>query len=1105
MKRAVLAAAAAAAGISAWAGMAGADPRPSLSQPALSPDGTEIAFVSGGDIWTAPASGGTARLLVSNPATESRPLYSPDGSKLAFQSTRDGPNNIYILTLATGQVTRLTFADAGEALDGWSADGKWIYFTSSKNDVQRQGDIFRVAATGGTPLEVSREQYLNEFESAPSPDGKTIALIAKGLSSSQWWRHGHAHIDETEVWLKPVDGDAYRRLLPADAKHAWPMWARDGSALYLMSDEDGNENLWRLPLGGGVGAGVGGVGGGRPIEVTRFKDGRLLWPSIGSGDAIVFERGFSIWKYDPVTGQAAQVPITLRGVPAGAGDRRLDETSFQQMAASPDGKKVAFIAHGQVFAASANDGGAAQRLTRGAGSEGQIAWSPDSRRIAYVSEEGVESVVSEYDFATGQERRLTPAKGAYEAPVYSPDGQRLAYFHNGRELHVVDRAGPLGSGGRDRIVFEGALSSDAPAWSPDSRWIAFGVGDHRSFSNLDVVEAAGGEPHPITFLGNGEIGGVAWSPDGRYVLMSTDQRSEPPSIVRVDLTPHVPKFREDVFQDLFRQTEQPDRPANPPAQSTSGTPPKTAGAGEDKPAGSDAAKGGDDARAAKAAKPAKSVEIVFEGIRQRIAVLPLGLSAEDPHISPDGKTLVFRATVAGQGNLYSYDLDELAKEPPTPRQLTSTRKTKIDIAFTPDSKAIFYLEDGVVTSTPLEDPRAEPVAINAELTVDFDAEKLAVFDEAWSTLNLRFYDPTFHGRDWAGLRAQWLPYIEGTRTPDELRRDINLMIGELNASHSGINGPKPPEGRVGELGLRFERAPYEAGKGLVVREVIALGPADIAGIKPGDTLLAVDGQALAPGVNLDSLLLDQIDKRTVLRIAPPGAPRGASGRASGRDVVVRPVSAATAAGLAYRQWVEGRRAYVDKISGGRLGYVHIADMSDASLAQLYLDLDAQNQGKQGVVIDLRNNNGGYVNGYALDVFTRRNYLMMTPRGRFAVPSRQALGQRALGLPTVLVVNEFSLSDAEDFTQGYRALGLGKVVGVPTAGWIIYTGARELIDGSTVRVPFIRIQTPEGEDLEGHPRPVDVMVERPLGETETGRDAQLEAAVRVLLGEGDKAK
>jgi tricorn protease len=280
----------------------------------------------------------------------------------------------------------------------------------------------------------------------------------------------------------------------------------------------------------------------------------------------------------------------------------------------------------------------------------------------------------------------------------------------------------------------------------------------------------------------------------------------------------------------------------------------------------------------------------------------------------------------------------------------------------------------------------------------------------------------------------------------------------------------------------------------VIREVVALGPAAIEGtIKPGETLLAVDGEAVGAGVNLDRLLTDRIGKRVVLRIA--------SAAGASRDAVVRPVSAQTAAGLLYRQWVEERRAYVEKISGGKLGYVHIADMSDQSLAQLYLDLDAQNQAKQGVVIDLRNNNGGYINGYALDVFTRRNYLTMTARDRFAVPSRQALGQRVLGAPSVLVINESSLSDAEDFTEGYRALGVGKIVGVPTAGWIIYTSNVPLIDGSTVRTPFIRIQTTSGEDMEGHPRPVDVEVERPLGETLTGHDAQLEAAVKVLLSGG----
>jgi C-terminal processing protease CtpA/Prc len=278
----------------------------------------------------------------------------------------------------------------------------------------------------------------------------------------------------------------------------------------------------------------------------------------------------------------------------------------------------------------------------------------------------------------------------------------------------------------------------------------------------------------------------------------------------------------------------------------------------------------------------------------------------------------------------------------------------------------------------------------------------------------------------------------------------------------------------------------------VIREVVALGPAALEGsIKPGESLVAVNGEQVSPGVNLDRLLRGLTGKRTVLTIGD------ATGKA--REAVVRPVATTTATGLLYRQWVNDRRAYVDKVSGGKLGYVHIADMSDGSLAQLYIDLDAQNQGKQGVVIDVRNNNGGYVNGHVIDVFARRNYLMMTARDRFAVPSRQNLGQRALGLPTVLVTNESSLSDAEDFTEGYRALGLGKVVGKPTSGWIIFTTGRQLIDGSTVRLPFIRIEDLRGQNMELNPRPVDVDVDRPLGETLAGTDAQLDAAVKVLLG------
>jgi len=213
---------------------------------------------------------------------------------------------------------------------------------------------------------------------------------------------------------------------------------------------------------------------------------------------------------------------------------------------------------------------------------------------------------------------------------------------------------------------------------------------------------------------------------------------------------------------------------------------------------------------------------------------------------------------------------------------------------------------------------------------------------------------------------------------------------------------------------------------------------------------------------------------------------------------VQPVNQEALKNLLYREWVARQRAYVGKISGGRLGYVHMPDMSAQSLEQFYLDLDTENQSKQGVVIDIRNNNGGFVNAYAIDVLARRPYLTMTVRGYPPAPARALLGQRALERPTVLVTNQHSLSDAEDFTEGYRALHLGKVVGAPTAGWIIYTSGAPLIDGSLLRLPFIRVTTRDGQPMEMHPRPVDVPVDLPLGSSYAGRDAQLDAAVRVLL-------
>ena len=366
---------------------------------------------------------------------------------------------------------------------------------------------------------------------------------------------------------------------------------------------------------------------------------------------------------------------------------------------------------------------------------------------------------------------------------------------------------------------------------------------------------------------------------------------------------------------------------------------------------------------------------------------------------------------------------------------------------------------------------------------------MAVFEQAWAGQRDQYYNPKYNGVDWNEIRSMYTPLIEGARNPVESRL-LRMMVGELNSSHSGITAPAGRRGRgaIGQLGLSFDRDTYEKTGKLKITEVMPHSPAELAKIKVGEDLRAVDGVAIGPHVNLDELLQHKVDKRVVLDVDE-------------HEVIVRPVG--SLAEQIYRKWIEDNRAYVAKISNGRLGYVHIRDMSEQALTQLYIDLDAENRARDGVIIDIRNNNGGFVNAYALDVLARRPYLTMTGRGAPPAPARTSLGQRSLELPTILVVNQHSLSDAKDFTEGYRTLRLGKVVGEPTAGWIIYTGSMELIDGSSMRTPGTLVQGADGKNMEINPRPVDIAVTRPIGESYTGKDSQLDAAAKELLAEINK--
>jgi Tol biopolymer transport system component/C-terminal processing protease CtpA/Prc len=1042
----------------------------SFAEPSLSPDHAEIAFVSGGDVWSVPSGGGTARLLAAVGGAARRPLFSPDGKRLAFVNANPGAAGVYVLTLDGGALRRLTHDDVVPDVSAWSPDGRYVYFASASHDIAYDNDVYRVGAEGGTPMHVLHERYVNESAAAPSPDGASLAFVRNGFT--QWWRRGHSHMDQSEIVVAHPGTNRFDTITNGDAKDQWPMWSPDGRTLYFVSDRSGSDNLWARGADG------------RMRKLTSFTSGRVLWPSISrDGHAIAFERGMRIWTYDVDGGAARELAIVPRGLPDVAGERHLTLANrFSALDLSPDGKKLAFVARGHVFAAAAQEGGAAQLVTsRGDAAYDVPVWAPGSRRIAYTVDRGTEQAIATYDFPDGPQHVVTPAGHHDDYPHWSPDGKTLAFVRDGRELHLLDVASRA-----DRVVARGIMDRRPfgdlgdVAFSPAGDWIAYVDSDRQGFTNAYVVRTSGGTPRAVTFLPNGNGGPLAWSPDGTRLFLVTSQRTENGAIAQVDLVPRTPHFREETFRRLFDEPVRPELPSR--------TVPTPVPSGSPRPAVSPAP--------SSTSSPARRTEIDFTSIRERVSFLPTGLDVTRVVVTPDSKTLVLVANAAAEQNVYTFSVDETSEDPQVAKQITSTPGNKSSVAVTPDGKNVVYLDAGRAFTADIAGKGARPIALSAELDADFAHDKRLVFDQAWSLLDRWYADPSFHGADWNAVRTEYEPYALGARTPQELYRVLSLMIGELNSSHTGI-GPQRPPGvppfTTGRLGVDWDAPAYERTGRLRVASVVPLGPAAVAGhVTAGDEILAVNGTPVDRTTDVDELLANRIGKRTELRVAPRGD------AAAARTVFVLPVDRPAEERLRYLAWSAQRRSYVERVSGGRLGYVHIYDMGEESLAKFYADLDVQNREKAGVIVDVRNNTGGFVDPYAVDVLTRREYLTFKSRFGYDPPERTSLGQRALDKPSVLVTNEHSLSDAENFTEAYRQLHAGPVVGEPTAGWIIFTSAAGLADGGTVRLPSTRVIAHDGVDMELHPRPVDVRVAYPPGAEERGDDPQLDAAVRELL-------
>lgn len=1103
--------------------------QPYFRTPSIDPDGSQIAFVYAGDIWLVAASGGRAERLTAHAASHKNPRFSPDGASLAFTADRNGNGEIYVLPLDGGAVRQLTFHDGRSTVEAWARDGQAIYFTANREQI---GDsIYRIKLTGGTPALIYSEPYENLGAVSIDPMGRRLAFCN---IRDRWWRRGPDPFSPGEIWLGPsAETDAWKtgnytalQLLagpqptgPATqpvigipgayaGRNAWPLWAPDGAGLYFVSDRDGVENLWYLALDGT-----------EPQRITTFEDGRLLFPQIAlNAGLIVFERNFQIWHLDLATREAAPLTITARGDSKVTPVREESWTRhFSELRLSPDGKKIAFIARGQVFVDFADKEterdvrqGPSFRVTDTRARERQVAWTPDSRSLIYLSDRHGEDEIYRYDVVVRKETRLTTDLTPKAMPRISPDGKWIAYLSQTEAVRLVSLNGEEA---RELCRARFVVSADL-CWSPDSRWLAYLAQDEHFFSNSYVVSLEGGEPRQITFLSNLGGSNLLWSPNGQHLIFTTRQYRAEAQIVCVDLRPQSPLFREAEFEKLFEEKDKeppkeeykrpiekiavefdpPTEPEDPDETPETTAPPQF-------PADRDPVTRTETAVQAMSTssteKPEAIPMIVFEGIERRLHFLtPIQMDASAAVISPDSRDLLLLAVVADKVNIWSMPLDEPRRGHP-PRQLTASESSKAAVQFTPDGRAFFVLEDGTITIRKFPAGN-EPVKVHVrgDVTVDFHRDKQQIFHEAWRALRDNFYDPTFRGQDWALLRERFAPLIEGAQTTDELHTLINLMTGELRASHLG-SSPGRWMGSDGYLGVLFDPVELTTSGRLRVQRLIpdspvAMGPEPP---RPGEYLVAINGTSLTTETSLDRLMRRSVGRRIRLTLAEDPDHDGPT-----REVDLRPLNGYDYAYLRYRDWVISNEAYVHRISGGRLGYVHIERMSYDAYQQFLADLDAEAHGKEGVVIDVRYNSGGHTATFILDLLTRRTVVLSSFRQQATIDAAHMSGNRILNKPTVLVTNEHSASNTEMLSESYRRLGLGKIVGRPTAGAVIWTHNIRLLDGAFFRLPSFAVLTPEGEHLEGHGRPVDVDVTRPLGEWAIGRDRQLDAAVAVLLGE-----
>jgi tricorn protease len=1051
------------------------------SDPALSPDGSKLAFVWRGDIWVVPTEGGAARQMTQHPAAASQPAFSPDGSEIAFVSEREAGSQIYVMPVEGGTPEQLTFHTAGFTLEQWYPSGEALLANAGRDHFwPRAQRFFRISRHERKAEEMLFDAYGQD--GAISPDGKRLLFTREGI---QWWRKGYYGARASQVWMYDFETAEYTKLLQGETNSAWPLWNADGSGFYYVGSQSGAFNLWEYDLRGD-----------EERQSTEFDDDSVVFPCISAdGSTIVFRHLFDFYRFRPSKdGAASRIEIVNAGdsVTPPTERRVLDEAT--DVAFSDDGLEVAFIAGGDLWVMD-TELREPRQLTQTPEEERTPVFAPKGDYIVFGSDKEGQSDIwsagrSDIELYWWQNehfelKRLTQDVEVESNIRFSPDGSWISFVKGLGDLWIMTAEG------RDAKRLLRSWNSPDYDWSPDGKWIVYAI-DDTDFNRDIWIRPADGSAEPVNVSRHpyDEYGPV-WRPDGKVIAFTGERLDREQDIFYVWLEKEESEKgkRDRTIEKALKKMDDARKKKDDKDKSKGDGPDTESNEEEETTAADQEAK--DEERDEK--KDLPKVVVDFKRIHERVRRVEIDGSTERGLFwSHDSKKLAFTATIDGKEGTYTVEIpDELE-----PKLLTEKRGRRA--RWLKENNQIVWLSGGKPAS--VSDKGEETVySFNAKQEVEREAHFRAAFDLAWRLMRDRYYDERLGNRNWDAIRRKYVEAAAQAVDAESFAVVVNLMLGELNGSHLGFrsrgraSGAGEPGWNIAtaHLGVRFEA--NHKGPGLKVKDVLPDGPADSerSRIQPGEIIVTIDGVNVDPQMDLTEVLNGPLDRDIHLTVQDAGDER--------RQVVLRPISYGAARSLLYEKWIRDNRTKVEEASDGALGYVHIRGMNWPSFQKLERELYAEGAGKKGLIIDVRNNGGGFTTDHLLTMLTQPAHAITVPRGGGPGYPQDRRVYATWSKPITVLCNQNSFSNAEIFSHAIKTLKRGKLVGVPTAGGVISTGSAQIMDVGFLRMPFRGwFVLGTGQDMELNGAVPDYIVWNEPGAMPGGQDAQLDKAVKVLL-------